>query len=363
MKISNFKMLKDLNGPVLITGHTGFKGTWMTLLLQNIGFNVIGYSLNPEKDSLFNLAKRKGKIEEAFEDIRDRKKLEKFVKKHKPSLIYHLAAQPLVIDSYTNPYETFEINSIGTANILDIALSIDSVKFIGVVTTDKVYENKEQGNRFKESDALAGSDPYSESKVAAEAAVRTWQKISNIENGPKIVSLRAGNVIGGGDLSKNRLTADIVRAIKSDTKLKIRNKNSTRPWQHVLDVLFGYLLTAEVSLTNTQINSINFAPYDKSLTVDELVHIAKNKLSNLKVSYSETNYFDVHEATNLQLDPTYANKVLEWTPLYSQPESIIATFDWWGKHAVSDISNEMLCINEIDSYIKNVQLPRYLKLN
>lgn len=118
--------------------------------------------------------------------------------------------------------------------------------------------------------------------MAAEAAVRTWQKISNRENGPKIVSLRAGNVIGGGDLSKNRLTADIVRAIKSDTELKIRNKNSTRPWQHVLDVLFGYLLTAEVSLTNTQINSINFAPYDKSLTVDELVHIVKNKLSNLK---------------------------------------------------------------------------------
>jgi len=363
MKISNFKMLKDLNGPVLITGHTGFKGTWMTLLLQNIGFNVIGYSLNPEKDSLFNLAKRKGKIEEAFEDIRDRKKLEKFIKKHKPSLIYHFAAQPLVIDSYSNPYETFEINSIGTANILDIALSIDSVKFIGVVTTDKVYENKELGNRFKEGDALAGSDPYSESKVAAEAAVRTWQKISNIENGPKIVSLRAGNVIGGGDLSKNRLTADIVRAIKSDTELKIRNKNSTRPWQHVLDVLFGYLLTAEVSLTNTQINSINFAPHDKSLTVDELVHIVKSKLSNLKVSYSETNHLEVNEATNLQLDSTYANKVLEWIPFYSQPESIIATFDWWEKHAISDISNEMLCINEIDSYFKNVQLPRYLKLN
>jgi len=363
MKISNFKMLKDLNGPVLITGHTGFKGTWMTLLLQHMGFNVVGYSLKPEKDSLFYLAKRNGKIEEVFGDIRDRKKLEKFVKKHKPSLIYHLAAQPLVIDSYSNPYETFEINSMGTANILEIALSIDSVKFIAVVTTDKVYENKELGNRFKEGDALAGSDPYSESKVAAEAAVRTWQKISNMENGPKIVSLRAGNVIGGGDLSKNRLMADIVRAIKSDTKLTIRNKNSTRPWQHVLDVLFGYLLTAEVSLTNTQINSINFAPYDKSLTVDELINIVKNKVPNLKVSYAETNHFDVHEATNLQLDSTYASKVLEWSPFYSQRESIIATFEWWEKHGTNNVSNEMLCINEIDSYIKNAQLPKYLKLN
>jgi CDP-glucose 4,6-dehydratase len=245
MKISNFRMLKDLKGPVLITGHTGFKGTWMTLLLQNIGFNVIGYSLNPEKDSLFNLAKRKGKIDEAFEDIRDRKKLEKFIKKHKPSLIYHLAAQPLVIDSYSNPYETFEINSIGTANILDIALRIDSVKFIGVVTTDKVYENKELGNRFKEGDALAGSDPYSESKVAAEAAVRTWQKISNIENGPKIVSLRAGNVIGGGDLSKNRLTADVVRAIKSDTELKKKMNSVTSNAQSTVKTSGGDPLIAD----------------------------------------------------------------------------------------------------------------------
>lgn len=363
MKISDFTMLKNLNGPVLITGHTGFKGTWMTLLLQNIGFNVIGYSLNPEKDSLFNLTKRKGKIEETFEDIRDREKLEKFIKTHKPSLIYHFAAQPLVLDSYSNPYETFEINSIGTANILDIALSIDSVKFIGVVTTDKVYKNEELGISFKESDALAGSDPYSESKVAAEAAVRTWQKISDIENGPKIVSLRAGNVIGGGDLSKNRLTADIVRAIKSDTELKIRNKNSTRPWQHVLDVIFGYLLTAEVTLNNTQINAINFAPQDKSLTVDELIHIVKKLVPNLKVSHAETQHTEVHEATNLQLDSTYASKVLEWAPVYSQTESIIATFEWWSKHGANNIPDEMLCINEINSYIRNVQLPKYLKHN
>lgn len=356
MKISNFRTLKDLNGPVLITGHSGFKGTWMTLLLQNIGFNVIGYSLDPEKDSLFSLAKRKGKIEEAFEDIRDRKKLEKFIKKHKPSLIFHLAAQPLVIDSYSNPYETFEINSIGTANILDIAHRIDSVKFIGVVTTDKVYENKELGNRFKEGDALAGSDPYSESKVAAEAAIRTWQKISNIENGPKIVSLRAGNVIGGGDLSKNRLTADIVRAIRTGTELKIRNKNSSRPWQHVLDVLFGYLLAADASLLNNQIKAINFAPHGKSLTVDELVSIVKSKIPTLNVGYSETNQSNI-EAINLQLDSTFANKVLGWEPYYSQQESVIVTFDWWNKFATTDLSVENLCIDEIKYFVKNVKVP------
>jgi CDP-glucose 4,6-dehydratase len=356
MNISNFKMLKDLNGPVLLTGHTGFKGTWMTLLLQNLGFNVIGYSLNPEKDSLFNLAKREGKIEEAFEDIRDRKKLEKFIKKHKPSLIYHFAAQPLVIDSYINPFETFEINSIGTANILDIALSINSVKFIGIVTTDKVYENKELGNRFKEGDALAGSDPYSESKVAAEAAVRTWQKISDIENGPKIVSLRAGNVIGGGDLSKNRLTADIVRAIRAGTELIIRNKNSTRPWQHVLDVLFGYLLTADASFLNTQIKAINFAPHGKSLTVDELVSIVKSKIPSLNVGYLETSQSNI-EAINLQLDSTFANKVLGWEPFYSQLESVLVTFDWWDKFATPGLSVENLCLDDIKYFVKNVKVP------
>ena len=357
MKISSFKIIKNLNGPILITGHTGFKGTWMTLLLQHIGFNVIGYSLKPEKDSLFNLAERNGKIEEVFEDIRDRKKLEKFIRKHKPSLIYHLAAQPLVIDSYSNPYETFEINSIGTANILDIALGIDSVKFIGVVTTDKVYENKELGNRFKEGDALAGSDPYSESKVAAEAAVRTWQKISSIKNGPKIVSLRAGNVIGGGDLSKNRLTADIVRAIRAGTELKIRNKNSTRPWQHVLDVLFGYLLTAEASLTNTQIKAINFAPHGKSLTVDELVSIVKSKTPSLNVGYLETNQLNI-EAINLQLDSTFANKVLGWEPFYSQLESIRSTFDWWEKFNTTTLTANDLCISDINYFVKNVKIQQ-----
>jgi CDP-glucose 4,6-dehydratase len=362
MKKSDFKMLKDLNGPVLITGHTGFKGTWMTLLLQHIGFSVIGYSLKPEKDSLYNLAKRNGKIEEVFGDIRDQEKLKKFIKRHKPSLIYHLAAQPLVIDSYSNPHKTFEVNSMGTANILDIALRIDSTKFIGVVTTDKVYENKEIGSRFKESDSLSGSDPYSESKVAAEAAVRTWQKISTLVNGPRIVSLRAGNVIGGGDLSKNRITADIVRAIKSDTELKIRNKNSTRPWQHALDVLFGYLLTAEISLVNSQIKTINFGPSNNSFTVDELVNIAKSKLTKLKVSYAENNQFDFHEAVNLQLDSTYAKEILEWEPFYSQSDSIISTFEWWEKYEEHHKSGENLCIDEIDYYVKNVRLPKYLKL-
>ena len=163
---------------------------------------------------------------------------------------------------------------------------------------------------LKEGDALAGSDPYNESKVAA---VRTWRKISSIKNGPKIVSLRAGNVIGGGDLSKNRLTAYIVRVIRAGTELKIRNKNSARPWQHILDVLFGYLLTAEASLTNTQIKAINFAPHSKSLTVDKLVSIVKSKTPSLKVGYLETNQSNI-EAINLQLDSTFANKVLGWEP-------------------------------------------------
>ena len=328
MKISNFKTLRDLTGPVLITGHTGFKGTWMTLLLEHIGFNVIGYSLKPEKDSLFNLAKRTGKIEEVFEDIRDRKKLEKFIKKHKPSLVYHLAAQPLVIDSYSNPYETFEINSIGTANILDIALSIDSIKFIGVVTTDKVYENKELGNRFKESDALAGSDPYSESKVAAEAAVRTWQRISNLENGPKIVSLRAGNVIGGGDVSQDRLIPDLINGFIRQKPVLIRYPSAVRPWQHVLDCLNGYLTLVDKMLNNKVTGEWNFGPDERSFKdVKTVADYLKNRWGQ-GASWTTDEKENPHEAELLALDATKAETQLNWHNKLSFEETLDWTLDW-----------------------------------
>jgi CDP-glucose 4,6-dehydratase len=360
MQIRNFKILKNLIGPVLITGHTGFKGTWMTLLLERIGFEVIGYSLKPEEDSLFNFTQRAGKINEVYDDIRDIEKLENFILKNKPSLIYNFAAQPLVIDSYSSAHETFEINSMGTVNILNISQKYDSTKFVGAVTTDKVYENKGTIIKFKETDPLAGSDPYSESKVAAEAAIRAWQKISMLENGPQIVSLRAGNVIGGGDLSKNRLAADIVRADQSGTDLIVRNRLNSRPWQHVLDVVYGYLLAAEYSLMDSAIKAVNFAPREKSLTVEEFVNIAKNKMPNLNVHYLDNHERKFLEATNLQLDSSYAVKNLEWEPLYSQSESILATFEWWNNYTKYKSSAIESCNHDLNYFFSNIKLPKYL---
>jgi len=359
MEIDNFKILKNLIGPVLITGHTGFKGTWMTLLLEKIGFEVIGYSLKPEVDSLFNFTQRAGKIHDVYGDIRDKEKLENFILKNKPSLIYNLAAQPLVIDSYSSAYETFEINSMGTVNILSISQKYGSIKFVGAVTTDKVYENKGTRIKFKEADPLAGLDPYSESKVAAEAAIRAWQKISLLENGPQILSLRAGNVIGGGDLSKNRLAADIARAYQSGTDLIVRNRLNSRPWQHVLDVVYGYLLAAEYSLMDPAIKAVNFAPKDESLTVEEFINIAKNKIPNLKVRYLDNYKNKIVEATNLQLDSSYAVKSLEWEPLYSQSESILATFEWWDNYTKHKSAIES-CSQDLNYFSSNIKLPKYL---
>ena len=354
MKISNFKTLRDLTGPVLITGHTGFKGTWMTLLLEHIGFNVIGYSLKPEKDSLFNLAKRTGKIEEVFEDIQDRKKLEKFIKKNKPSLVYHLAAQPLVIDSYSNPYETFKINSIGTANILDIALSVGSIKFIGVVTTDKVYENKNLGKRFTESDALQGNDPYSASKVGTESVIAGYQKMVEIFGGPKIVAVRAGNVIGGGDFASNRLIPDMIRSYISGETLVIRNKNSTRPWQHVLDPLNGYLSLIKALIDGKSIKQINFGPVEKSLSVSEVIDFSSKIIDFKYKDIENTQAFMNSESHTLELDSSFAKDTINWYPKFDQKSSIEHTLNWWIKVLRNGEDPFIACKNDINKHFSMI---------
>ena len=205
--------LRSQNGPVLLTGHTGFKGTWMTLLLEHLHVPVVGISLVPDKDSLYSLLGRKGVIPEDFIDIRDFNKLKDCFTKYKPSAVLHMAAQPLVLESYKSPRETFEVNVMGTANVLEASTTFSEIKSIGVITTDKVYRNNSQNIRgFIEMDSLEGKDPYSASKVGAESAVSAWRQISKKNTGQQIFSLRAGNVIGGGDQAKNRLMPDIVRS-------------------------------------------------------------------------------------------------------------------------------------------------------
>jgi CDP-glucose 4,6-dehydratase len=248
MKIQLGQRLRESPGPILITGHTGFKGTWMTLFLEYLKVPVIGYSLEAVTDSLYDRLARKSVITENISDIRDFQALEEFIDTQRPSSIIHMAAQPIVKDSYKNPRLTFDVNVMGTVNLLDVAFKKDYVDSIIVVTSDKVYRNDNSGKYFVETDPLEGKDPYSASKVGTEAVITAWQQIQKINGGPKVVSVRAGNVIGGGDFAPYRLIPDLVRGYLNESMVQIRNPKSTRPWQHVFDTTSGYILTLEKML-------------------------------------------------------------------------------------------------------------------
>ena len=349
VSFDDFKMLKNLNGPVLITGHTGFKGTWLALLLQQIGIDVFGVSLPEEKDSMYDRLRLKGKINEEFIDLRDRLETLNVISDVKPSAIMHLAAQPLVLESYEFPVETFSTNIMGTAHVLDAASKTSSVRIVGVATTDKVYLNENLGNAFKENSPLGGKDPYSASKVGTEQVVRAWQQISSINDGPKILSMRAGNVIGGGDFAKNRLLPDLIRAINSNEKVVIRNPNSTRPWQHVLEPLYGYLLFMEAVLNGSKLNALNFAPSEKSLSVHEVVNIFKKRFQDMGIQeIEETNLS--HESVYLELDSSLASNELGWNPKLTQEQAINQTIDWWEANKLENSSTNAT-IAEINRYL------------
>ena len=344
------KTLQNLSGPVLITGHTGFKGTWMTLLLQQIGVPVIGYSLKPVKNSLYSRARLKGQIPEKFGDVRSYKKLKKFIDAHQPSVILHMAAQPLVLDSYEIPLETFDVNVMGTANLMDIAFKVKSVQVVLVVTTDKVYRNHNTGRTFVESDPLEGHDPYSASKVGAESVVRAWQQISEITGGPKVVSVRAGNVIGGGDFAKNRLIPDIIRSCISGQALIIRNPDSTRPWQHVLDPLRGYVSALEAVLSGKNLTAVNFGPQEESLSVTRVIEIA-SKFLDFSFVANESN--QTIESVNLSLDSSQALSLLNWKPVYDQEKAVTSTIQWWAIATQNKTNVIELCKSEIGSYLEH----------
>ena len=332
MELKGVARLINLPGPVLVTGHTGFKGSWLTLLLQRLGVQVCGISLPPQKNSLYLKLASGLSIEDHFIDIRNSALISQSFQSLQPSAVIHLAAQSLVLESYKSPKETFEVNALGTTNILDASFSCPSVEAVIVVTTDKVYRNNESGKAFHEDDPLEGKDPYSSSKVAAEAAVRAWQNISKVSSGPKVVSVRAGNVIGGGDLATGRLLPDLIRGFETKSPVEIRNSNSTRPWQHVLDPLTGYLLALEHSLNGANIDALNFGPTSKSITVEEVVTIATNAWpSQVKINFQKSLKKNELEATHLELDSTKARQLLNWTPKWSQYESIAATVSWWDR--------------------------------
>ena len=347
------KALTALKGPILITGHTGFKGTWLTLLLEKMGLEVAGISLPAHEDSLFTRLNRIGKIPESFIDIREFERTQKKITEYAPSVIFHMAAQPLVLNSYKSPRETFDTNVMGTVNVLDACFHTDSVKAVIAITTDKVYKNTNINKRFVENNSLAGKDPYSASKVGSEAAIAAWQQIALVNGGPRVISVRAGNVIGGGDFAEDRLLPDLIRGFSANIPVSVRNPNSTRPWQHVLDPLNGYLSALAHTLECGREAAFNFGPIEESLTVGEVVKIAADIWGEKAKTVLDGEVIESKESLNLQLDSSLANSVLGWEPTWNQKDAIVSTIQWWKKILLEKEDPLSACQADIESLLKN----------
>ena len=323
---------------VFLTGHTGFKGSWLSLWLQQLGAEVTGFSLPPlTQQSLFELANVEKGMTSLIGDIRDLEKLSSALKESKAEIVFHLAAQPLVRRSYDAPVETFETNVMGTINCLEAIRNSHTVRSAVIVTTDKCYENREWVWPYRESDPMGGHDPYSSSKGCAEIATSAYRRSFFSEiNSPKIATARAGNVIGGGDFAEDRLIPDIIRAAIDSRKLSIRSPHAIRPWQHVLEPLHGYLVIAE-KLTNQKSteqkydDAWNFGPTEsEACSVEKIVKTFTQKISNCPSTLDFTAVSQKHEANILRLDITKARVLLDWQPQLSLDECLKWTADWYG---------------------------------
>jgi len=317
--------------------------------LDELNIDWVGVSLPPEKESLYQLLNnKKNRKNEHFIDIRDINKLSKLLRSLSPRYVIHLAAQALVLDSYKNPRNTFETNVMGTYNILELLMGQQDTETIVVATSDKVYrESKFLPKAFSESDCLGGLDPYSWSKVATESVIGAWRQISKGKTGPKIISVRSGNVIGGGDLASNRLLPDIIRGFKDNSKIIIRNEQSTRPWQHVLDPLHGYLL-ALTSVSSEP--AFNFSPKGKSLPVKKVVEIAVNFWGqNSRIEFKRAK--SERESRNLALNSKKARQELNWESKWTQEEAVVSTVRWWKNVISKSLTPREACLADVEALI------------
>lgn len=343
------------NKRVFITGHSGFKGSWLSFWLSNLGAKVKGYALKPNTaPNLFNILKIDSKIESTFGDIVDYENLRKNLLEFKPEIIFHMAAQPLVRYSYLNPIETYKTNVIGTANILNILRELDSVKAFLNVTTDKCYENLEWIWPYRETDRLGGHDPYSNSKACSELVTSAfYNSYFKDKTSLGVATARAGNVIGGGDWSLDRLIPDFIRSVSKNETITIRNPNAIRPWQHVLDPLSGYILLAEKLYDEREYFSEawNFAPSgDKFFTVEMIINKICNAWgANSKYQIKEDN--NLHEAGLLSLDPSKAIFKLKWKPKLDVNDSVEKTINWY-KNYYENNNMEKFTIEQIESYLR-----------
>lgn len=344
---------------VLVTGHTGFKGAWLTEWLLQLGARVGGFSLNvPTRPALSESLDWGGRIQEWAGDICDRAAIQKAILDFQPAFIFHLAAQPLVRTSYAEPVATFQTNVIGTLQVLDAARSLTSPCTILGVTTDKCYENREWLHGYRESDPLGGHDPYSASKAAAEIAIASFRS-SFLSRGPiRLASARAGNVIGGGDWALDRIVPDAMRALSSGREIEVRNPAAIRPWQHVLEPLGGYLwLAALLARDNANpasplASAFNFGPaVDSQRTVRDLVETMLQFWPGQWRDASNPNA--VHEAGRLQLSIDKAHALLGWKPVWDFKQTLAATVSWYRDHATSSDpkSVQTLTRRQISEYV------------
>ena len=349
---------------VLITGHTGFKGSWLSLWLTELGANVIGYSLKPPTEpNLFESVNLKDKITHIIGDVRDEKHLTAIFEKYQPEFVFHLAAQPLVKTSYKEPKLTYETNVMGTVNVLEAVRKTSSVRDCIIVTSDKCYENREWVYGYRETDPMGGYDPYSSSKGCAELVTSAYRRsFFNPKDYGKthnvaLSSVRAGNVIGGGDWGEDRIIPDCVRALSQKKAIVIRNPHATRPWQYILEPLTGYLLLGALMYEEEAKYSgpWNFGPNDESiLTVEELVKLVIKHWGSGNYTIDTSSH--PHEAGLLKLDASKAHALLGWKPIYDVYEALEKTINWY-KNFYNDVSKEELyeyTVNEIWEYTNHM---------
>lgn len=341
---------------VFLTGHTGFKGTWLTALLHKLGATIKGYALEPQESQSFYELFLPGKhIDSVIGDIRDKERMRKEILSFQPDLVFHLAAQPLVLRSYEIPAETFEVNVVGTANLLEIFRRSERKVSIVIVTTDKVYENNGEKVMFRELDRLGGYDPYSASKACTEIVVDSFRNSffnrDNFKQHQKAVSsARAGNVIGGGDWSKDRIVPDTAKALLNSYPIRVRNPDAVRPWQHVLEPLVGYLLLGAESYNQPERFSqpFNFGPYPED-------HLSVKKLVEEAIKVWGSGSFEIvdsikkpYEAKLLHLDISRALTELNWKPKLNARESIEWTMMWY---KMDSSRQAAFTFEQIDNYL------------
>lgn len=344
---------------VLVTGHTGFKGSWLSIWLHELGAEVVGVSQDPftNRDNYVLSGIGNKMMADLRSDICDGQKMKEIFQKYRPEIVFHLAAQPLVRYSYEQPVETYEANVMGTIHVMEAIRATSSVKVGVMITTDKCYDNKEQMRGYKEDDPFGGYDPYSSSKGACEIAIQSWRRsFFNPEDYGKkhhvsLASVRAGNVIGGGDWALDRIIPDCIKALEQDKVIDIRSPKAIRPWEHVLEPLSGYMLLAKKQWEHPTefCEGWNFGPESESVsTVWEVAtELIKNYGKGKLKDSSDPNA--VHEAKLLMLDITKAKTKLGWKPRMNMQQCMDLVADWYKRYQKEDVYQ--LCVEEIEKFI------------